>query len=478
MNVSTFKNLVLRFVPPGFSGDGLSLSKGKLFIGTCFITGLFAFGYGIMSWVIGYKMGWILMLSAVIAFSVFPVLLKYGIGLTLLSNLLISCIAIIYMALTCTTGGISKGPMDHWVMLLPMLALLLLDLKQALVWLVVAIAISVAFFYVDFSGVKLPTHYTSYFFDMFNMLSFIGIIIILFMVNNIFASAKSEALNNLDTKNHELNETLKKLHATQDSLIESEKLASLGQLTAGIAHEIRNPLNFVTNFSSMSEEMIQELKLEKNERVRQETLDDIAKNLQKISLHGKRAENIVRGMLQHSFKGKMDKEPSDINLICHDVSNFAYHAIHSTIPGFACKLTRNFSNELPLIHIVQNEISRVILNLLNNSFFAMHEKRTSMDETGKQLYTPEIIISTRRIDGSAEITIQDNGKGIPNAIKEKVFTPFFTTKPYGEGTGLGLSISYGIITKAHGGTLNMQSEESKGTTFTILLPLSGNSENH
>lgn len=472
MNANAFKKFIERFIPPNFTGDGLELSKHKLFIGTCFITALFAFFYGIMSFFIHYELGYTLMASAVVIFIIMPLFLKLGIGLTLLSNILIAIIGIIYMALTCTSGGISKGPMDHWVLLLPMLALMLLDLKQALIWLGACIGISIAFFYVDFAGIKLPAHYESYFFDMFNMLSFIGIIVILFIVNNIFATAKFDALKSLDNKNHELNDTLTKLRATQDSLIESEKLASLGQLTAGIAHEIRNPLNFVTNFSTLSEEMIQEAKKEKNERVRMETMDDIAKNLQKISLHSKRAENIVRGMLQHSFKGKMEKELSDINLICHDVSNFAYHAIHSTIPGFKCKLNRNFGSDLPLINVVQNEISRVILNLLNNSFFALHEKRLTIAAEEDTNFTPEITITTLRAGHFIEIAVKDNGDGISDTIKDKIFTPFFTTKSFGEGTGLGLSISYGIITKGHGGTLSMSSQKHQGTTFTILLPIS------
>lgn len=277
----------------------------------------------------------------------------------------------------------------------------------------------------------------------------------------------NEKTHDLKQKNRELTDLLEQLTSTQERLVTQEKLASLGHLTAGIAHEIQNPLNFVNNFSELCMELIKELAEEKNEEERKALLSNLSTTLAKINKHGKRADSIVRNMMLHSRSGSSEKTPADINKISEEYLHLAYHGVRAKDPTFQCQLEFSPNTDLPKVNIVQQDISRVILNLLSNAFYAVNKRK----KTGERDYTPLVKLSTRKIHNAVEIQIEDNGTGIPAAIKEKVFQPFFTTKPTGEGTGLGLSLSYDIITKGHGGQFSVESEEGKGTAFILTLPL-------
>jgi signal transduction histidine kinase len=264
--------------------------------------------------------------------------------------------------------------------------------------------------------------------------------------------------------------TLTDLQATQKQLIQSEKMASLGELTAGIAHEIQNPLNFVNNFSEVSQELIDELKEELElghmDGVK-DILNDVIHNLQKITHHGKRADGIVKGMLQHSRKSSAVKEATDINTLCDEFLRLSYHGLRAKDKSFNATLVTDFDENLPKVNIFPQELGRVILNLLTNAFYAVNEKK-QLNITG---YNPTVSIGTKDNNGSVEIKVSDNGNGIPKQVLEKIYQPFFTTKPTGQGTGLGLSMSYDIITKGHGGSLKVLTENGKGTEFIIELPL-------
>jgi signal transduction histidine kinase len=266
-------------------------------------------------------------------------------------------------------------------------------------------------------------------------------------------------------------EALTELQLTQKQLIQSEKMASLGELTAGIAHEIQNPLNFVNNFSEVSNEMIKEIqeergkkKEDRDEALTDEILNDIEQNLEKINHHGKRAGDIVKGMLQHSRVGSGKKEPTDINVLCDEYLRLAYHGLRAKDKSFNSKFETDFDTSLPKIDIVPQDIGRVVLNLINNAFYAVNE-RAKLQASG---YEPQVVVSTKKEGDKVLISIKDNGGGIPEHVREKIFQPFFTTKPTGQGTGLGLSLSYDIV-KAHGGELKVETKEGEGSVFIIQL---------
>ena len=286
--------------------------------------------------------------------------------------------------------------------------------------------------------------------------------------------SKQKANALLDSKNKQVESTLKELRSTQAQLIQREKMASLGELTAGIAHEIQNPLNFVNNFSELNGELISELKNELREGNMQsvaEITGDIELNLGKINHHGKRAEAIVKGMLEHSLGSSGTKEPTDINRLVEEYLRLAYNsyrtkeAQHANVP-VEIKFQSDYDGSIGQIKLVAADIGRVVLNIAGNAFYAVAARQRSATNA----YEPTISIATKKLNNSIEIKISDNGTGIPETILHKIFQPFFTTKPTGRGTGLGLSLSYEII-KAHGGEIKADSTEGSGTTFTIQLPV-------
>ncbi len=275
-----------------------------------------------------------------------------------------------------------------------------------------------------------------------------------------------------------LEATLSNLKSTQTQLIQSEKMASLGELTAGIAHEIQNPLNFVNNFSEVSNELIDEMNAElDNGDVDEAKLiaADVKQNLEKINHHGKRAADIVKGMLQHSRSSNGVKEPTDINALCDEYLRLSYHGLRAKDKSFNATIKTDFDNSIEKINIIPQDIGRVVLNLLTNAFYVVDEKKKAPTQKGEKAYEPIVTVITRKLSspsgaGGLEIKISDNGNGIPQKVLDKIFQPFFTTKPSGQGTGLGLSLSYDII-KAHGGELKVETKEGEGATFIISLPI-------
>ena len=253
------------------------------------------------------------------------------------------------------------------------------------------------------------------------------------------------------------------------SLIQSEKMASLGELTAGIAHEIQNPLNFVNNFSEVNKELLQEMKDEIDKGNMEEVkaiANDLIDNEEKINHHGKRADAIVKGMLQHSRSSSGVKEPTDINKLADEYLRLAYHGLRAKDKTFNAILKTDYDATIGNINIVPQDIGRVLLNLYNNAFYTISERQKTEDKE----YEPTVSVSTKKIGEIIEIKVTDNGNGIPQKILDKIFQPFFTTKPTGQGTGLGLSLSYDIV-KAHGGELKVETKEGEGSEFMILLPI-------
>jgi two-component system, NtrC family, sensor kinase len=270
--------------------------------------------------------------------------------------------------------------------------------------------------------------------------------------------------------NKVLENTLHHLRNTQSQLIQSEKMASLGELTAGIAHEIQNPLNFVNNFSEVSRELLDEMKIELdngNSADAKEIASDVMQNLEKILHHGKRADGIVKGMLQHSRTGSGQKEPTDINSLADEYFRLAYHGLRAKDNSFNVTLKTDYDESIGAIRIIPQDIGRVILNLITNAFYVVNEKKKH-EPNG---YEPAVSISTKKSGNKILISVKDNGNGIPQNVLDKIFQPFFTTKPTGQGTGLGLSLSYDIITKGHGGELKVKTKEEEGSEFIISIPI-------
>jgi signal transduction histidine kinase len=280
-----------------------------------------------------------------------------------------------------------------------------------------------------------------------------------------------ERTSELKEQNEKLKETLDELHAAQVQLIHSEKMASLGELTAGIAHEIQNPLNFVNNFAELNEELVDELMdaiVQKNFKEAETLALAIKDNEQKVAHHGKRADSIVKSMLQHSRGSSVARENIQLNALAEECIRLSYHGMRAKEKSFNAKMELIFSEDVGIVQGVPGDISRVLLNICTNAFYAVLQRA----KRGEKDFQPTIWLETGVENEHAWIKIRDNGGGIPAEAMDKIFQPFFTTKPTGEGTGLGLSMSFEIITKGHGGTINVDSKEGEGATFTITLPLS------
>jgi signal transduction histidine kinase len=320
-----------------------------------------------------------------------------------------------------------------------------------------------------------------------NLVISLGIILILtiillgILLKNYQNKQKAYQILNLqkqetDQQKAKAQDALSELQFTQKQLIQSAKMASLGELTAGIAHEIQNPLNFVNNFSEVSVELLNELKegtvnkLSASEKAgADEIINDLADNLKKISDHGKRADSIVKGMLQHSRTSTGKKEPTDINALADDYLRLSYHGVRAKDKEFNVGIKTDFDNRIGKIEIVPQDIGRVLLNLYNNAFYAVKQK----SKEGNGAFKPLVSVTTKKLGSKIELSIKDNGAGIPQKLLDKIFQPFFTTKPAGQGTGLGLSLSYDVI-KAYGGEVKVETKEGEFAEFIIHLPISNN----
>ena len=296
-----------------------------------------------------------------------------------------------------------------------------------------------------------------------------------FAAQSVLAIQNARLFENVEARTGELAKSLKDLQTAQDRLVQTEKLASLGQLTAGIAHEIKNPLNFVNNFSAVSVELIDELRealggahLDSKLRTEiSEIADTLQGNLEKVVQHGKRADSIVKNMLLHSRQGSGEHRPVDINALVDESLNLAYHGARAEKQGFNITLERSFDLAAGEVDLFPQEITRVLLNLISNGFYATTKRKAQ--ESGNN-YEPTLTATTKNLGDRIEIRIRDNGTGIPPEVREQMFNPFFTTKPAGEGTGLGLSLSHDIIVKQHGGSIEVDTKPGEFTEFRIVLP--------
>jgi signal transduction histidine kinase len=288
----------------------------------------------------------------------------------------------------------------------------------------------------------------------------------------LFKARNRELEREVARRTAELEQSLADLQSAQARLIHQEKMASLGALTAGIAHEIKNPLNFVNNFAVLSRdlarELVQELEAEADPEAVRAIVSDLAMNSEKIEAHGRRADRIVRSMLEHARGSSGERRTVDLNALVAEHVDLAWHGERARAGRSDVRITKDLDAEVGQVEVVQQEIGRVLINLMGNAFDAVCERAAQSEAS----YRPVITVKTRRVEGRVEVHIGDNGPGIPAAIREKIFEPFFTTKPTGLGTGLGLSMAYDIVTQGHGGALTVESEEGRGAAFVISLPQS------
>ncbi len=312
------------------------------------------------------------------------------------------------------------------------------------------------------------------FYALTGILGVVVLILVILWFNNSNRKKANRLLHQrneqIEQQHKALEKTLLELTATQTQLVQREKMASLGELTAGIAHEIQNPLNFVNNFSEVTIELANDLReeLKQGDIAEAENIAaDMVKNLEKINHHGKRADFIVKGMLQHSRTSTGEKQLTNINVLADEFLKLSYHGLRAKDKNFNAELITHFDQSLPAVNIVQQDIGRVLLNLFNNAFYAIAQKAKSAGPG----YKPTVTVTTfTPPSGGWGASVRDNGNGIPDSIKDKIMQPFFTTKPTGEGTGLGLSLSYEIVVKGHGGNLTVDTTEGEGSEFTVYLP--------
>jgi len=466
-----FKRLHEYFVVGPFQGEW-DLRKKQLLVSISIISSLYALAFLPLVVIEDYMAAAPVIGLFSAAMILIPFLVRMRIPVELLAHFYITAIWLAEIRIMMVSGGVYQNITDPQILvLMPVMALLFTGLRAAIVWLIVAMLTIVVFAVLQMNGIEFTPRIDPQYLQFQQMLAVVGHLLLIFLVINVFEQLKNEAhrkLSNqnveLEMKGRQLQEALDSLKASQEQLVRQEKLASLGQLTAGVAHEIQNPLNFVNNFSEVSAELIGELRVAVSDDERRKLADLLEQNIKKIEEHGKRADGIVKSMLLHSHGGSQDYSLTDLNSLCTDYVNLAYQAIRAGDSAFTCEIVQDFDDRLPRVKVVQEQIGRVLLNLLNNALQSVRERQKREPE-----FAPRVMVTTSFEGSKVVMSVLDNGGGVPADLRERIFEPFFTTKPAGSGTGLGLSISYDIV-KAHRGEL-LLSESKNGTAeFKVILP--------
>jgi signal transduction histidine kinase len=469
--------LVNYFIPAKLSFDNDKLRIERIFVSVLLIAAL--------SDLLGISLA-IEINIAIVAYLLFAnaainILLLYlyknGLSKSIAAHLFLSQHALSFIIQAYFQGGL-MAPAPAAFFLLPAVSMLILGKKSATWWVGISVVMTTIFLLYESSIGSLPIGYDLEKQRLFFYSSLVGTNVTIFFILLVYENSKNRALESIQKKNADL-------ISTQSQLIQAEKMASLGELTAGIAHEIQNPLNFVNNFSEVNAELIDEMQLEMDKGNLEDAKaisNDIKENELKINHHGKRADAIVKGMLQHSRSSSGIKEPTDINALAEEYLRLAYHGLRAKDKTFNATLKTDFDPSIGQIRAIPQDLGRVVLNLINNAFYAVDEKNRLRNPEGfialqgSDNYVPTVTVTTSRSittegRGEVRISVADNGNGIPQNVIDKIYQPFFTTKPSGQGTGLGLSMSYEIVNKGHGGELKVETKEGKGSVFTIFLPV-------
>jgi signal transduction histidine kinase len=448
------------FIPSKYKSEEEVYRKVKIFINTTLLTSIFALFFLGNAILFQMPMATIAMIVCCILFFSFAWMLRFGIPFRICSNCYIALGIIATTWDAYWAGGLSSIHMP-WFVFPAIGAILIGTVNEGRIWLFVSVAIVLVFGISAFSGYKFPNELGDKFHDAMALSALAGLIVILFLVVLVVEKAYQNSLKRLE-------EAMESNRKTQAQLIHQERLALLGQMIAGIAHEIQNPLNFVNNFSSVSKELLEDFKEAKTKEEQEQIILLLDENLSRIEQHGKRVDGIVKEMLVHSRIHPGEKQVTNINRLCEEALSLAYQNLKATMPDFDGTIERKFSTLETNAKVIPQEISRAVLNLLENAIYSVNQKKR-MKISQQEEYHPAISLTTQVIGDSIVISVKDNGNGIPAHVAENIFKPFFTTKPPREGTGLGLSISYDII-KSHGGEIKAESVENENALFTIVLP--------
>ena len=467
------------FFPRHFAGTDDDHRRARIIVNSVLLTSLFSLNYVALSWWADFPPGVYNLLTTFVLFLLLLLVFKSGL-INYQTTGYIFNILVAQAVFICGyyQGGFSSEQLA-WTAVQPLLATFLLGRTGGLVSLALSTVLLLIVWYLDYNGIPVPHMLADKYRLLFRLNVIFGLMLIVVVIALVFYDTNTRAVALVEEKNDllrrrsdELQQTLNNLHATQNQLVQKEKMASLGELTAGIAHEIQNPLNFVNNFADISAELVAELGDEyrnpdRDPELETELLGSLEQNLRKITQHGNRAASIVRGMLEHSRTSTGAQEPTDLNALADEFLRLSYHGMRAKDQAFNAQLITDFDTNLGLVTVAGQDIGRVMLNLFNNAFYSVYQKQQHAPGT----YQPTIMVSTNRTDHAIQIRVLDNGIGISPVVRDKIFHPFFTTKPTGEGTGLGLSLSYDIVTKGHGGTLTVATREGESAEFTVELPL-------
>jgi signal transduction histidine kinase len=454
-------NLHAFFIPAKYRQDDEVYRKCKIFINTTLLTSLFALFFLGNAILFEMPKATAAMITCVLLFFSFAWMLKYGVPFRVCTNSYIA-LGMFATAWDAYWAGGLNSIHTPWFVFPAIGAILIGTVKEGRTWLIISVAFILAFGLGALLGYQFPNELADKYHDAMQLSGLAGLIVILFLVVLVVEKAYQNSLKKLEA-------AMDSLRRSQEQLIHQERLALLGQMIAGIAHEIQNPLNFVNNFSSVSRDLLGELKDAKTEEERENALQLLSENLGRIELHGKRVDTIVKEMLMHSRTSPGEKQLSDINKICEEAMTYAYQNMKSTNPNFAGEVVKEYAPAALNAKVIPQEISRVVLNLLDNAFYSVNQKhKQGAGKNGE--YTPAVSLLTKMNGHHITIIVKDNGAGISQQNLDSIFQPFFTTKPAREGTGLGLSISYDIV-KAHGGEIVAKSKENEFAEFTVTLPV-------
>lgn len=458
-------SLFERLIPPGPGDDVEAFHQGTLFVVASVLTGLFAAGYAGLHAYVGFSVGAATLAVVTVAFFALPPLFRRTGSVAVVAHLFLLVGTAAIVIATYFSGGREIRP---WLVAVPLVAVLLAGKRQGSLWAVAAVVLTALFTGLEQSDYPFPVSLDPGRRPVWEMLVRVGLPLLIFVLALVFQHEKERAFRKLHARNAALEVALRELETTQTQLVQVEKLASLGELTAGIAHELKNPLNFVMNFSALNAERADDLDAvlrTGDGDAAYAILTDIRENARRVHEHGARADGIVRVMTSHARQDRSPRERIELNRLV------AEHVALAFPPGRGdgapeVVVEARYDDAAGGVDVAREEIGRVLLNLLDNARYAACTAPSPPEAPVR----PRVWVETARVNGHAEIRVRDNGTGIPPALHARIFEPFFTTKPAGEGTGLGLSLAHDIVRQRHGGTLSVESAVGEGATFVVTLP--------